>query len=78
MKKIFFLPILFFQFQLFAQQMLVSGPMLGYVEHREALVWLEVTPSVKTVAIRFQEKGKAETTRTIAYERRSWQTIQSH
>ena len=68
MKKILTICALFLSFQLLAQQLLVSGPMLGYVEHREALIWLEVAPSVKTVAIRFQEKGKPQTARTVAYE----------
>ena len=35
----------------FAQ--LVSGPMLGYVEHREALIWMEFSPNVKKVTIEY-------------------------
>ncbi len=42
-------------FQAFGQnnQLLVSGPMLGYVEHREALIWLEVSPNVNSVAVKY-------------------------
>jgi alkaline phosphatase D len=68
MRKIIAVFFLFFTYQILAQQPLVSGPMLGYIEHREALIWLEVSPDVKKVAIRFQEKGKIETAKTIAYE----------
>ena len=68
MRKTLAALFLFFTHSIIAQQTLVSGPMLGYIEHREVLVWLEVAPEVKKVAIRYQEKGKAETTRTIAYE----------
>jgi alkaline phosphatase D len=54
--------------QLSSQKMLVSGPMIGYIEHREALIWLEVSPEVKKVSIKIQEKGKPETTHTVNYE----------
>lgn len=36
---------------------LVSGPMLGQVELRNAVIWLEVAPSVKKVEIRYYEEG---------------------
>jgi alkaline phosphatase D len=52
----------------FTQKLLISGPMLGYVEHREALVWLEVSPDVKKVEIRFQKQGKPETTKSAFYK----------
>ena len=52
----------------FAQKLLISGPMLGYVEHREALVWLEVSPEVKKVEIRFQKQGRPETTKSTFYK----------
>ncbi|MFY8027578.1 MAG: alkaline phosphatase D family protein [Bacteroidia bacterium] len=35
---------------------IVSGPMLGYVEHREAAVWLEVKAPVNSAAIQYWKK----------------------
>ena len=67
MKKILFFAFYLVSSVLFAQKMLVSGPMLGYVEHREALVWLEVATDIKTVSIKFRQQGKPETTKTSVY-----------
>ncbi|MCS6916872.1 MAG: alkaline phosphatase family protein [Chitinophagales bacterium] len=39
---------------------LLAGPMLGYVEHREALIWLLVTDKVKEVSIRYYPKDQAQ------------------
>lgn len=36
----------------------VSGPMLGPVEVREARLWIEVGPRVKSVSVRYYPKGK--------------------
>ncbi|MBA2423607.1 MAG: hypothetical protein H0V61_10355, partial [Chitinophagales bacterium] len=33
--------------------LLIAGPMLGYIEHTEALIWLQVTPRVKEIEIRY-------------------------
>ena len=35
---------------------LVSGPMLGYAEHREVLLWVEVAPTVKEVEVVYSAK----------------------
>lgn len=43
---------------------LVSGPMLGYVVHREALVWVEVADA-REVAIEFAIEGRPETARRL-------------
>ena len=53
---------------------LVSGPMLGYVEHREVLLWLEVAPTVKKVAIRYHKINEPKNTQTIKYTGRLGQT----
>ncbi len=37
---------------------LISGPMLGYVEHREVQIWLEVAKAVQKVEIRYHKVGK--------------------
>jgi alkaline phosphatase D len=45
-----------------AQQepLLISGPMLGYSEHRSVLVWYEVSQSVKTAMLRYWEKDNTD------------------
>lgn len=57
------LPVLFvsllFSGHLKAQQQepaLVSGPMLGYSEHRSVIVWFEVSQSVRSAMLRYWEK----------------------
>ena len=42
------------------QALLTSGPMLGYVEHRSALIWCEVSPEVKRATIRYWEFNNAD------------------
>jgi alkaline phosphatase D len=58
----------FFTLNIFAQKGIVSGPMLGYIEHREALIWLEVAPEVTAVSIKYQEQGKPQSLKTAVYE----------
>lgn len=41
------------------QAQIVSGPMLGQVELRDAKIWLEVTPAVKTVKLEYHKQGSA-------------------
>ncbi len=71
-KKVFFLILwalpLLMNAQNTAQNPLIAGPMLGYVEHREALIWLEVPPPVKNVSIRYFQEGKPETAQTANYK----------
>jgi hypothetical protein len=43
---------------LLAQPLVISGPMLGPVELRDAKVWVEVSPTVKTAVIRVAKKGE--------------------
>ena len=40
--------------------LITGGPMLGFVEHRSALIWLEVSPEVKHVTIRYWEYNNAD------------------
>ncbi len=42
--------------------------MLGPVELRDAKVWVEVSPEVKTVSLRYNKKGDVNSTRTILYK----------
>lgn len=54
MYKLLFSAILtFLTTQLQAQPRIISGPMLGPVELRDAKVWLEVSPEVKSVVLQY-------------------------
>jgi alkaline phosphatase D len=70
MRKLLFFVVFFISLSFvgFSQKLLISGPMLGYMEHREALIWLEVSPEVKKVEIRFQKQGKPETAKSVFYK----------
>src|SRR5436190_8448610 len=52
----------------FAQPRVISGPMLGPVELRDAKVWVEVSPEVKTVSLQFYKKGITANSKTILYK----------
>lgn len=65
-------PMLFFAFCLTllsapAQPRIVSGPMLGPVELRDAKIWVEVSPEVKSVALQYNKSGD-KTRKTILYK----------
>jgi alkaline phosphatase D len=68
MKKFFYLPL--FAFLSFAgrAQKIISGPMLGPVELRDAKIWVEVSPEVKAASIQYNKKGDAKPARTIFYK----------
>ena len=51
----------------FSQPRVVSGPMLGPVELRDAKVWVEVSPEVKSVSLQYNKKGETKN-RTILYK----------
>lgn len=55
-------------FALNAQPRIISGPMLGPVELRDAKVWIEVSPDVKTVSLQLYKKGEAKLVKTIPYK----------
>jgi alkaline phosphatase D len=46
---------------------IISGPMLGPVELRDAKIWLEVSPAVKSVSLQYKKKGDTKT-KTILYK----------
>src|SRR5688500_16177473 len=46
---------------------IVSGPMLGQVEIRDARIWVEVKPSVKKLQIRYYKKDNPASIRTVDY-----------
>ena len=43
---------------LLAQPLVISGPMLGPVELRDAKVWAELSPSVRSASLRVAKKGE--------------------
>lgn len=53
---------------LFAQPRIISGPMLGPVELRDAKVWVEVSPEVKSLSLQLFKKGETKPIKTIAYK----------
>lgn len=65
MKKCFtFFFLLFF---IAGSSQVVSGPMLGPVELRDARIWIEVEPSVKNLSLVYNKKGEKKKT-TIPYK----------
>ena len=50
-----------------AQPRIISGPMLGPVELRDAKIWMEVSQEVKSAAIQFNKKGDTKT-KTVLYK----------
>jgi alkaline phosphatase D len=51
----------------FAQPRIISGPMLGPVELRDAMVWVEVSIEVKQAALQYNKKGDTKS-KLIAYK----------
>ena len=45
----------------------VSGPMLGPIEYRDAKIWIEVSQQVKSVSLQVKKKGDTKT-KTILYK----------
>ncbi|MBE2231369.1 MAG: alkaline phosphatase family protein [Chitinophagaceae bacterium] len=67
MKYPFLSVLLFISLLAVAQPRVISGPMLGPVELRDARIWVEVSPEVKTVAVRFSKAGE-KNSRLVAYD----------
>ena len=68
MKKSFAFGSLFFLFiSVAGQPRIISGPMLGPVELRDAKVWVEVSPEVKTVSLQYNKKGDTKS-KTVLYK----------
>src|SRR5829696_9489034 len=47
---------------------LVSGPWAGNVELRNATIWVEVSPKVKSVAVSFNKEGRTGNNKTTVYK----------
>ena len=69
MKKAIFLLTLFTFYAIvsLAQPRIISGPMLGPVELRDAKIWVEVSQEVKSAAIQFNKKGDSKS-KTVIYK----------
>jgi alkaline phosphatase D len=48
-------------------QRVISGPMLGPIELRDAKIWVEVSPEVKSVSIQYNRKGDSKN-KTVLYK----------
>jgi hypothetical protein len=48
--------------------LLIAGPMLGYVEHREALIWLEVSSAVSKIQLNYYKKENSSVVKTFNYK----------
>ena len=64
----FFLLFFITFFTAYSQNALISGPMLGYAEHREVLIWLEVSPKVEEVSLTYWKKGEPDTQKLVCYK----------
>lgn len=64
MKLVLFVPLALFLYSVLQAQ-IISGPMLGPVELREAKVWIEVAPQVKRVKLQYFKKGESSKYKTV-------------
>src|SRR5258706_2953524 len=65
----FFFFVLFIQLSSLAQNSgIVSGPMLGPVELRDAKVWVDISPEVKSVSLQYIKKGDVKNVKVISYK----------
>lgn len=67
-KYLFFLLCFFISTVVDSQPRIVSGPMLGPVELRDAKVWVEVSPEVKAVSLQYNKKGELKSAKTVTYK----------
>jgi alkaline phosphatase D len=58
--------LLLIPFTAVAQPRVISGPMLGPVELRDAKIWAEVSPEVKSFSIQYNKKGETKSN-TVLY-----------
>ena len=69
MKKLYAISVYFLvALSVYSQPRIISGPMLGPVELRDAKVWIEVSPEVKTVSLQYNKKGDVKTSKGILYK----------
>ena len=67
MSRYILLPLFFFFVSINStESQVVSGPMLGPIEYRDAKIWIEVTQHVKSVSLQYKKKGDTKT-KTVLY-----------
>lgn len=54
--------------QLSSQPRIISGPMLGPVELRDAKIWIEVSSEVKSASLQYYKTGEPARSKTILYK----------
>lgn len=64
---VFLSSFLLSSFLIAQQDKIIAGPMLGYVEHMEALIWLEPAPDVTSLAIAYWPTGRDEEIKKAEY-----------
>ena len=57
----------FYTFISIAQPRIISGPMLGPVELRDAKIWVEVSQEVKSASLQYNKKGEVKN-KTVLYK----------
>jgi alkaline phosphatase D len=68
-RKLYFLSIFFFVgLKIIGQPRIISGPMLGQIELRDAKIWVEVSPEVKSVSIQYYKANKPSESKTVLYK----------
>ena len=55
----YFIPMLVVNAQPAGPSVIVSGPMLGDVELRSAIIWLQVSAVVRSVSLEYWKEGEA-------------------
>lgn len=61
MKKLFlFYALVFSVCTTYTQPRIISGPMLGPVELRDAKIWVELSPEVKEAVVKYQKTGTTQ------------------
>jgi alkaline phosphatase D len=60
--------IIFYAVTVSAQPRIISGPMLGPVELRDAKIWLEVSPQVKSVSLQYYKKNEIAKSKSVFYK----------
>lgn len=76
MKKNILFLLLLLPYTRASAQRLISGPMLGYVEHQSALIWLETDTMVHEVGVVWHAKSKPEIENKTMLRRGSYKPYQ--
>jgi alkaline phosphatase D len=67
MRLIYLVVFFFISTIIYSQGKIISGPMLGPVELRDAKIWVEVSQEVRSVSVQYQKKGSLQK-KTVTYK----------